>query len=242
MTNTKSCGIIKGTKGGIIIHKNGRHIAICGYAIALMLCMLYSCMKSAYVADVYRQKAEDYMQQGMEWYIKNQELQSELNQEQRENEELREQLDRYLVVFDLSELPIDTSKKTFMDYRCISNKTSEQWRIQTDQRTRTDEDGLRVFSEGGEEYYCVALGSYFGKIGDKFKVVCDNGNSFNVIMSDVKSDKDTDKENKYTLFSKCCMEWIVDVSKLDFAVRIRGNVNNIHKIAGSIKNIILLAN
>lgn len=79
-------------------------------------------MKSAYVADVYRQKAEDYMQQGMEWYIKNQELQSELNQEQRENEELREQLDRYLVVFDLSELPIDTSKKTFMDKNTNKNK------------------------------------------------------------------------------------------------------------------------
>ena len=43
-----------------------------------------------------------------------------------------------------------------------------------------------------KQYYCSALGTYFGKVGDKFTVTLDNKKTIKVIMCDVKSPADSD--------------------------------------------------
>ena len=56
-------------------------------------------------------------------------------------------------VYNTNDLGIDTSKKTYMDYRCIS-KGSKQGSIVYGDEAWTDEDGLRRWGSR----YCVAMG------------------------------------------------------------------------------------
>ena len=128
---------------------------------------------------------------------------------------------------------IDSSKKTYMDYCCIS-RTSKQGKIVYSSEAWTDEEGLRRIGE----YYCVALGSYYGSVGDKFLVETDKGNKYKVIKADVKADIHTDSTNKYTIATGCMMEWIVETNKLNSFVRKSGNINNVEKVSGSILTII----
>ena len=127
---------------------------------------------------------------------------------------------------------IDCSKKTYMDYKCIGKNTS-QGKIVYNNKAWTDEDGLRMWGE----YYCVALGSYYGKVGDTFLVETDKGNKYKIIKADEKADKHTDSSNRYTIATGCMMEWIVETNKLSTYVRRSGNINNVDKVSGSIVKI-----
>lgn len=51
--------------------------------------------------------------------------------------------------------PLDTSFKSYMDYRTITSTTSDQYALQ--KQAYTDEFGLRKV--GG--FYCIALGTYY---------------------------------------------------------------------------------
>jgi ribonucleoside-triphosphate reductase len=80
-----------------------------------------------------------------------------------------------------------------MDYRYITDTTSDQWELS--QIAYTDEYGLRKVND----YYCVAMGSYYSEnVGDKFEITLENGNKFNVIIGDLKQDCHTDATNQYT--------------------------------------------
>lgn len=60
-----------------------------------------------------------------------------------------------------------SSFKSYMDFRCITNRSSLQYKMQ--QQAYTDENGLRKIGE----YYCVAMGTYYGNLGDKLYVETD---------------------------------------------------------------------
>ena len=128
---------------------------------------------------------------------------------------------------------IDTSKKSYMDYTCIS-RSSKQGGIVYANEAWTDEDGLRRWGE----YYCVALGSYYGNVGDIFLIETSKGNKYKIIKADEKADKHTDPSNRYTLSNGCMMEWIVETNKLSTYVRRSGNINNVQKVSGNITKII----
>lgn len=126
---------------------------------------------------------------------------------------------------------MDTSIKTWMDYRAITDTSSPQWQLQQD--AYTDENGLRKVGD----YYCIAFGTGVSNgIGSKFKVTFDNGNEIVVIVADHKADRHTDKTNTYMNINNKAniMEFIVDSNKLDNTAKVMGDVNYISGFEGQI--------
>lgn len=101
-----------------------------------------------------------------------------------------------------------SGKKTFMGYKTITDKTSEQYALQ--QEATTDEEGFRKI----DDRYCVAVGTAFNMFtGQYFDVVLENGTIIKCIIGDIKKEKDTDSTNTFTA-QGCCLEFIVDTKKL----------------------------
>ena len=158
-----------------------------------------------------------------------------------ENEILREELDRVVREFEEfksgSVVDVVNGFKSYMGVNSL-NKNSKQGKIVFSSNAYTNEDGLRMYREDGVDYYCVALGSYYGKVGDKFWVETDKGNVYRVIKADEKADKHTDATNRVTLHNGCLMEWVVEINKLDPKVRSSGNINNVPAVSGQIVRIV----
>ena len=134
----------------------------------------------------------------------------------------------------------DTSFKTYMDYRCITDKTSAQYMLQME--AYTDDMGLRKY----EDHYIVAMGTYYSdNVGDTFKITLDNDYSFNVIIGDIKADCHTDSKNMYSpvydengnFVSANVIEFIVDTKKLDRSVKKLGTIEAYDDFKGNIVKI-----
>lgn len=134
----------------------------------------------------------------------------------------------------------DTSFKTYMDYRCITDKTSAQYMLQME--AHTDDMGLRKY----EDHYIVAMGTYYSdNVGDTFKITLDNNTSFNVIIGDIKADCHTDSKNMYSpvydedgnFVSANVIEFIVDTKKLDRSVKKLGTIEAYDDFKGNIVKI-----
>lgn len=129
---------------------------------------------------------------------------------------------------------VDTSFKAYMDWEAITNERSEQYRMQ--RGAVTDENGLRIY----DGCYMVALGSYYGKVGDRFVITLDTGTELDVIMGDMKSDCDTDVTHRYHPMESGgnVVEFIVDTDELDDVVRLMGDVSYADSIfEGSVRKI-----
>lgn len=133
---------------------------------------------------------------------------------------------------------IDTSFKTYMDYKTITDKKSSQWELQ--QQAHTDENGLRAIGER----YCVAVGTYYAdECGKIFQITLEDGTEFEVIVSDIKNDKHTDKKNMYVPMKNGngnLLEFIVDTDFLSDEIKKLGDVSNLGLIGNveSIKGIL----
>lgn len=129
----------------------------------------------------------------------------------------------------------NTSFKSYMDYRAITNKNSAQWDLQT--KCWTDKDGLRRKGD----YYVVALGSYYADhIGDRFIVTLDTGVEIPVIVGDFKADKHTDATNRYTLTEdgrKNILEFVVDTQSLPEMARKMGDISYVSVFRGNVRSI-----
>ena len=134
----------------------------------------------------------------------------------------------------------DTSFKTYMDYRKITDKSSAQYMLQME--SYTDDMGLRKY----EDHYIVAMGTYYSdNVGDTFKITLDNDTSFNVIIGDIKANCHTDSQNMYSpvydnngnLISANVIEFIVDTNKLDRSVTKLGTVSAYDDFKGNIVKI-----
>lgn len=122
--------------------------------------------------------------------------------------------------------------KAYMDYRCISDTCSKQYKLQ--QKAYTDNNGLRKVGDD----YCVALGTGFSnKIGTRFEITLDNGNTFTVILADVKSDRHTDDSNRYCLANNSIIEFVVDSRNLNSEVKLMGSIGALNSFEGSVKAI-----
>lgn len=75
--------------------------------------------------------------------------------------------------------------KSIMPMTALS-KSSPQYKYLATETT--DKDNLRITSDG---YYAVAMGSYYGKLGDKFVVTFSNGQTTKVVKVDEKADAHT---------------------------------------------------
>jgi len=115
--------------------------------------------------------------------------------------------------------------KSYMDYRTITSKSSDQYKFQ--QECWTDEDGLRRY----EHYYVVAMGTYYSStVGDKFRIDLDNGNTIEVVIGDIKDDKHTESTNRFISHNGNIVEFIVDSRKLSSLVKKMGDVSYVNGI------------
>lgn len=119
-----------------------------------------------------------------------------------------------------------------MDYRCITNTSSSQYKLQ--QLAYTNDKGLRKIDND----YCVALGTYYTSgCGERFEIVLGNGNSFTVIVSDVKDDAHTDATNRYNPSNGNVVEFIVDTDSLHSNIRRDGSIGSYDEFSGSVISI-----
>lgn len=74
-----------------------------------------------------------------------------------------------------------------MDYKYITDSSSPQYKLIYSGNIKVCSDGLLR----SEEYIGIALGSKFGKIGDKFLITLNTGKQFKAIKIDEKDDRHT---------------------------------------------------
>ena len=128
---------------------------------------------------------------------------------------------------------INSSFKSWMDYRTITNEESEQWKMQ--QNATTDENGLRKY----DDMYMVALGTYYSEVcGEEFYITLDTGECLKCITGDIKNDNHTDALNQYVEINGNVVEFIIDSDVVDKSVLITGDISSASdKFVGNVKNI-----
>lgn len=117
----------------------------------------------------------------------------------------------------------DSSFKSYMDYRTITDSTSRQWQLQ--QEAYTDENGIRKVGD----YYCVALGSGISsEIGEKFEICFDTGQIIKVILADQKADRHTDATNTFLDLGDGrinVIEFVVETEIMPEIVQVMGDIS-----------------
>jgi hypothetical protein len=131
----------------------------------------------------------------------------------------------------------DCSSFMFMDYRALTDTSSKQWELQ--QYAWTDWQGFRRIGDD----YCVALGTYYGEMGDRFRVTTDKGNTYTVIEADAKGN-DAVFYNDYQSWYHVCgdgrlnvVEFICDTDCLDSSAWTMGDCGVLDNIGGNVVSI-----
>ena len=114
-------------------------------------------------------------------------------------------------------LYISGSVKSWMDYRAITNTSTKNYQIA--QSATPDAHGF--MKESGR--YCVALGSYYGDIGDEFRITFEDGQTIRAIKTDGKSDKHTDATRSYCIYDESLVEFLVIPEQLDEEIKLSGD-------------------
>ncbi len=112
--------------------------------------------------------------------------------------------------------------KTYMDYRTITDRRSNQYKLQMRAST-LEENGLRIL----RDRYMVAVGSYFGcSVGQYIDVVLADGEVLECIVGDVKQDIHTDSQNLHGLNGDT-VEFIVNEDVLKDKTDVVGNISDV---------------
>ena len=109
--------------------------------------------------------------------------------------------------------------KSFMSYRCITNISSDQYKLQ--QIAYTGQYGIRQVNGR----FCIAVGSaYTTQIGQYIDLVLEDGSVIPCILADCKADEHTDSRNILTSDGSLA-EFVVDVPSLSKTVRYTGDIS-----------------
>lgn len=135
-------------------------------------------------------------------------------------------------VYESLEIPQgDCSSFLYMDYRAITDTSSKQWALQ--QTAWTDSQGLRRIGDD----YCVALGTFYGQVGDRFRITTDHGNVYTVQMADAKG---YDSNGWYHVAGNGkinLVEFIVQTEYLPSEVTVMGDCGVLENIGGNVVRI-----
>lgn len=136
---------------------------------------------------------------------------------------------------------IDTSFKTYMDWRKITNSSSAQYKYIRKFGWCDGEGFMRASGERGlgitDDYYMIALGSYYGTtIGTKYRITTDTGMIFYGVLADVKADIHTNSTNQYAR-NHDVVEFLVDIRYLNRTVKRMGSANVYMPLNGHIAKI-----
>ena len=137
------------------------------------------------------------------------------------------------------EIPTATSGsfKSFMDYRMITDKTSNQYELQ--KQAITSKDGFRML----DGRFMVAMGTYYAEeVGKMFVITLDSGRTFEVVVGDIKQDRHTDEKHQYGLVCNDIIEFIVDTDqiskfsmKMGSMMEFEGAIIKIEEMVGELK-------
>lgn len=117
-------------------------------------------------------------------------------------------------------VPDNNSFKSFMSYQAITNKASDQYKLQMS--CVTNADGVRMY----DGRYCIAVGTYYtDKIGVNIDVVLENGTVLECVTGDIKSDEHTDATRRQVPINGNVVEFIVDVPALPQEVQRSGDLS-----------------
>lgn len=127
------------------------------------------------------------------------------------------------------EAPINSSFKSYMSYKAITSKSSDQYKYQ--KKAETNELGIRCI----EGRYMIALGTFYcTKIGTKIDVILETGVVLECILGDVKDDAHTDSSRQQQLYDKSVVEFIVDIDKLEEVSRLMGDMSYSSNFEGDV--------
>lgn len=106
---------------------------------------------------------------------------------------------------------------SYMDADCITDTKSKQYALKKDYRL--DSSGIWTY----DGRWCVAVGSYYTKeIGKCIDICLKNGTIITGVLSDCKSDKDTDSTCRQNS-NGSIVEFVVNESSLNKEVKKHGN-------------------
>lgn len=142
----------------------------------------------------------------------------------------------------LSVPSIQSSFKTWMSFRAITNQNSPQYKLIRAWGWSDANGFMRVNGERdigiNDDYYIIALGSYYGTtIGTKYRITTNTGSVFYGILGDCKANRDTDSTHRYCPINNNIVEFIVDTLKLNKDVKKMGSANVYPPLSGSIVKI-----
>jgi len=131
--------------------------------------------------------------------------------------------------------------KTYMDYRMTTVVDSRQYQF-LNYKCYVDKTTGFLYDEDG--FIAVALGSYYGEIGDRFYFTLDSGIVLPLVKGEEKADEDTDYTGCYHKYDGSVIEFVIDS---DYAGRyffsndnglvLNGNYNNYSLFRGSIAKV-----
>jgi len=123
--------------------------------------------------------------------------------------------------YKLFTLPQNSGFKSYMDYRCITSPSSNQYKLQYEY-AYTGTYGIRMV----DNRFCIAVGSAFrSQIGQCMDLILQNGTIIPCVMADLKADIHTDATNVVTLHNGCVSEFVVTTEELDSYVKLRGDIS-----------------
>lgn len=137
---------------------------------------------------------------------------------------------------------INSSFKTWMSYRAVTDKNSPQYKFINTWGWSDSEGFMRCSGERDlgieQDYYLIALGSYYGTIiGTKYKITLDTGKVFYGALADCKDNRHTNSTNQYVPKNGNVVEFLVDTSKLNKDVKKMGSANVYVPLNGKVVKI-----
>ena len=119
--------------------------------------------------------------------------------------------------YQVKDVPGNNSFKSFMDADCITDRTSEQYKLKS--AYSLSDNGIYMV----DGRYCIALGSYYATdIGTKIDLIMENGQTVECILAEQKDDSDTDTINQRHSDTSI-VEFVVRESSLSKTVKNKGD-------------------
>lgn len=119
--------------------------------------------------------------------------------------------------------------KTYMDYRAITDTSSTQYKYIRDNMVLDEQTGFLVDEDG---FIGVALGSYYGVIGDRYYFTLDSGVVLPLVKIEEKADGDTNG-GCYHYSDGSVIEFVIDK---DVASEYFGSYSNGLVLSGNYNN------
>lgn len=131
--------------------------------------------------------------------------------------------------------------KTYMDYRAVTATGSRQYWYIHNFMTVDPETGF-LYDEDG--FIGVALGSFYGVIGDRYYFTLDSGIVLPLVKVEEKADIDTDASGCYHYDDGSVIEFVIDKNAANSyfgyyenGLVLSGNYNNYELFRGSIASV-----